>query len=77
LTPSVPARQLSRVGLDRYTFFFAAAALVFAISLALARRLEEPKAASLEALLTEILIASPQRFWLRFLAEGLNVRREA
>jgi hypothetical protein len=29
-------------------------------------RLEEPKAASMEALLREILIQSPQRFWLRF-----------
>jgi hypothetical protein len=28
--------------------------------------LHEPKAASLEALLTDIIIESPQRLWLRF-----------
>ena len=36
----------------------------------LARRLDEPKAASLEALLREILIQSPQRFWLRLWPRG-------
>ena len=50
----------------RYTVFFAAAACVYLITLALARRLEEPQAASMEELLREILIQSPQRFWLRF-----------
>ena len=39
--------------------------MVFFVTLALARRLEEPKAASLEQLLKEILIESPQRAWLR------------
>jgi MFS family permease len=68
LIDAIGHRHARFLGLDwnRYTFFYAAAALVFAISLALARRLEEPKAASLEALLTEMLIASPQRLWLRF-----------
>lgn len=72
LIDAVGHRHVSQLGLDwnRYTCFFFAAALVFVISLALARRLEEPKAASLEALLTEILIASPQRFWLRFWPRG-------
>ena len=51
---------------NRYTVFFATALAVFAGTFVLARRLEEPKAASLEDLLTEILIASPQRLWLRF-----------
>lgn len=50
---------------NRFTVFFAAAALAFAVMWALSRRLEEPKAASLEELLREILIESPQRFWLR------------
>jgi MFS family permease len=51
---------------NRFTVFFAAAAVMFAATFALSRRLEEPKAASLEELLREILIESPQRFWLRF-----------
>jgi MFS family permease len=55
---------------NRFTVFFAAAALAFLVTLALARRLDEPKAASMEALLREILIQSPQRFWLRFWPRG-------
>ena len=50
---------------NRFTVFFTAAAVAFAVTFGMARRLEEPKAASLEALLREILIQSPQRFWLR------------
>jgi len=55
---------------NRYTIFFAGAALVFGVALMLARRLDEPKAASLEELLREILIQSPQRFWLRLWPRG-------
>jgi MFS family permease len=55
---------------NRYTVFFAAAGLVYLVTLALARRLEEPAAASMEALLREVLIESPQRFWLRFWPRG-------
>jgi len=55
---------------NRYTIFFAAAALAFAVSLALARRLHEPEAASMEDLLREFLIQSPQRFWVRFWPRG-------
>jgi len=51
---------------NRYSVFFAAAALAFAVALALSRRLHEPEAASMEDLLREILIQSPQRFWIRF-----------
>jgi len=51
---------------NRYTVFFAATVAVFTITLAISRRLDEPQAASLETLLREILIQSPQRFWLRF-----------
>jgi MFS family permease len=54
----------------RYTVFYAAAALVFLVTLTLARLLEEPQAASMEELLREILIQSPQRFWLRFWPRG-------
>lgn len=68
LIDAVGRRQGEFLGLvwNRYTVFFAAAAAVIGLTFALARRIDEPKAASLEDLLTEILIASPQRFWLRF-----------
>jgi MFS family permease len=55
---------------NRYTVFFALAAVAFAATFVLARRLDEPKAASMEALLREILIQSPQKFWLRFWPRG-------
>jgi MFS family permease len=51
---------------NRYTIFFTGAALAFVVMLGLVQRLEEPKATSMQALLREILIQSPQRFWLRF-----------
>lgn len=50
---------------NRYTVFFAGVALTVALTLVVSRRLEEPKAVSMEALLREILIQSPQRFWLK------------
>jgi MFS family permease len=53
-----------------YTIFFAGAAFCFLMSLVLARRLHEPEAAGMEELLREILIQSPQRFWLRFWPRG-------
>jgi MFS family permease len=55
---------------NHYTIFFAAVALAFLVTLGLARRLDEPEAASLEDLLREILIQSPQRFWVRFWPRG-------
>jgi len=55
---------------NRFTVFFGAAALAFLVTLVLARWLEEPEAASMEELLREILIQSPQRFWLRFWPRG-------
>ena len=58
------------VAWNRYSVFFAAAALFFTITLTLARRLHEPEAASMEDLLREILIQSPQRFWIRFWPRG-------
>jgi MFS family permease len=68
LIDAVGARQPVWLGLawTRYTVFFAATALAFAVTLALVRRLEEPAAVSMEELLREILIQSPQRVWLRF-----------
>jgi MFS family permease len=72
LIDAVGARSPIWLGLswNRYTVFFAAVAFAFLVALALARRLEEPQAASMEELLREILIQSPQRFWLRFWPRG-------
>jgi MFS family permease len=50
----------------RYTVFFVAASCAFLVAMTLSQRLHEPKAASFERLLREILIQSPQRVWLRF-----------
>ena len=68
LIDAVGSRAPHWLGLEwnRFTVFFAAAAAAFMITFALARRLHEPHAASLEVLLREILVQSPQRFWLRF-----------
>jgi MFS family permease len=56
------------LGLDwnRYTVFFGAAGVAFCVALVLSRRVQEPEAASMDALLRELLIQSPQRFLLRF-----------
>ncbi len=72
LIDAVGARSSVWLGLDwnHYTVFFAAAGFAFLISLILARRLEEPQAASMEELLREILIQSPQRFWFRLWPRG-------
>ncbi|MHB8519128.1 MAG: MFS transporter [Limisphaerales bacterium] len=50
---------------NRFSLFFAAVALVFVVALFLSRRLDEPAAASMDALLRDILVESPQRVWLR------------
>ena len=50
---------------NHYTIFYALVFGVFVVAIFLARKLVEPKAASLESLLTDIMIESPQRLWLR------------
>lgn len=72
LIDAVGDHSASWIGLEwnRFTLFFAAAALAFLVTLALTRRLHEPEAASMEQLLREVLIESPQRFWLRFWPRG-------
>lgn len=50
---------------NRFTIFFAAAAAVLLVSLILARRVHEPKAASMDELIREIFLHSPQRIWIR------------
>jgi MFS family permease len=49
---------------NHYTIFFAAVAVLLGLTLLLARRLEEPKAASMDVLLKEVL-QYPQRVWMR------------
>jgi MFS family permease len=55
-----------RLDWNRFSLFFAAIAVVLIAALALARRLEEPKAASMEELLRELLVQAPRRVWVRF-----------
>ena len=64
---AIGEHEASALGLNwnRFSIFFAAAAIVMLAALSFARRLEEPKAASLETLLKEILIQSPQRVLVR------------
>lgn len=68
LIDGIGSRSFQWLGLEwnRFTIFFGAAAFAYIITSGLARRLTEPEAASMEDLLREILIQSPQRFWLRF-----------
>ena len=72
LIDAIGARSPVWLGLEwnRYTVFFATVALAFSVALALARWLHEPEAASMEDLLREFLIQSPQRFWIRFWPRG-------
>lgn len=51
---------------NQFTIFYTLALGMFALGLVLAGKLHEPKAASLEALLTEFLVVTPQRLWARF-----------
>jgi MFS family permease len=68
----IGAREGMFLGLNwnHYTVFFGLVLLVFAWALVLARRLHEPKAASFESLLTDIMFDSRQRFWLRIWPRG-------
>jgi hypothetical protein len=50
---------------NRYSLFFTAVGLAFLIALRFTRQLDEPAAASMEKLLKELLIQSPQRVWVR------------
>ena len=55
---------------NRFTIFFCAAGVAFIVTCLLARRLDEPEAASMEELLREILVESPQRVWFRLWPRG-------
>jgi MFS family permease len=67
LIDAVGGRRMTWLGVDwnRYSVFFAAVAIALVVMAGLTRRLEEPEAASMEQLLREILIQSPQRVWFR------------
>jgi MFS family permease len=52
---------------NRYSIFYLGCLILFAIAVALMRRLDEPAAARVETLIREIIITSPQRFWARLL----------
>lgn len=64
--------QHTRHGLEwnRYSIFFVAVAVAFLVTVPLARRLDEPAAVRLDELLRDILVQSPQRFWLRVWPRG-------
>jgi MFS family permease len=64
---AIGERHAAYLGVEwnRYSLFFIAVMLVFGAALALARALEEPQAASMEELLREVLISSPQRAFAR------------
>jgi len=68
LIDAVGAHQSQYLGLNwnQYTIFFTLVLTAFALSLTLAGKLHEPKAGSLENLLTEFLVSTPQRLWSRF-----------
>jgi MFS family permease len=72
LIDAVGTRTPHWLGLEwnRFTCFFAAAGAAFAATILLAKRLEEPQAASLEELLRDLLVESPQKFWFRLWPRG-------
>jgi MFS family permease len=51
--------------LNRFSVFFCVVALAFVAAFCLGQRLQESQAGRMEDLLRDILIKSPQRFWLR------------
>lgn len=57
--------QWAGLGWNRFTLFYLGAAFWFLLTLLLTFRLQEPHAASLEQLMREVLIRSPQKFFLR------------
>lgn len=72
LIDAIGPRHTAWLGLDwnRYSIFFAAVATLFVVAFVLARRLEEPRAVSLDKLVREILVDSPQRVLVRLWPRG-------
>jgi MFS family permease len=61
--------QWHGVELNRFSFFFLCVMAAFAVTLALCRRLDEPKARDMDELIAELL-QSPQKLWLRLWPRG-------
>jgi len=59
------ATMAGAVSVNRYSLFYLGVWLALLAALFATRRLEEPKAASMEALLREMLLHSPRRVWIR------------
>lgn len=55
--------------LNRFAFFFLCALAVFAVTLALCRRLDEPRARDFDEVIRDVL-SVPQRLWLRIFPRG-------
>ena len=70
LLDAVGARQVIGAGMEwnRFSVFFLSVTLLLGLTLVLSQRLHEPEAASLESLLRDVLIHSPQRVWIRLWA---------
>jgi len=58
------------LALNQFSFFFLLVTLAYAATLAFCRRLEEPRAANVEALLRDLLAQTPLRSWVRFWPRG-------
>ncbi|MGC8887308.1 MAG: MFS transporter [Verrucomicrobiia bacterium] len=67
LIDACASKNFEFIGLNwnRYTIFFSAASAVLSASILLARRLPEPRAASMEELLRDLILHAPQRLWFR------------
>ena len=65
LIDAIGTREATALGVswNRYSVFFALVALAFAGAFALCRRLEEPRAAEVHALMRELLVDEPRRWW--------------
>lgn len=50
---------------NRFSAFFVAVALVFLVAIVFARRLDEPRAKTMDALLRDLFVHTPQRVWAR------------
>jgi len=55
---------------DRYTFYFVGVLVAFLVNAVLALRLVEPKSGTIDQLLRDLLIVSPQRSLLRLWKRG-------
>ncbi|NLH74777.1 MAG: MFS transporter [Verrucomicrobia bacterium] len=62
--------QISLFSLNRFSLFFLLATIAYAVAAWLCGKLEEPRAANVQALLRDLLSQSPIRSWMRFWPRG-------